>query len=97
MRYDAGREILVPLTSSLYVPGKISSTNEVLVDVGTGFYVGKPSRDAAEIMSKKTEMVKKQVEQLGKIISIKQSNLEIIEQHIQLRQQMQSGGEGESS
>lgn len=36
-----GREILVPLTTSLYVPGKLASTQTVLVDVGTGFYVEK--------------------------------------------------------
>lgn len=35
-----GREVMVPLTSSLYVPGTLSSTEEVLVDIGTGFYVG---------------------------------------------------------
>lgn len=36
----AGREVMVPLTSSLYVPGKLAGTDEVLVDIGTGFYVG---------------------------------------------------------
>lgn len=35
----ADREILVPLTSSLYVPGKLADANKVLVDVGTGYYV----------------------------------------------------------
>jgi hypothetical protein len=33
--------VLVPLTSSLYVPGKLSDTEHVLVDVGTGYYVKK--------------------------------------------------------
>lgn len=33
------KEILVPLTSSLYVPGKLADTKKVLVDVGTGYYV----------------------------------------------------------
>lgn len=36
----AGREVMVPLTSSLYVPGTLAGTEEVLVDIGTGFYVG---------------------------------------------------------
>lgn len=31
----------MPLTTSLYVPGKLASTQTVLVDVGTGFYVEK--------------------------------------------------------
>jgi prefoldin alpha subunit len=37
-REKDGTEILVPITSSLYIPGKISS-QKVLVDVGTGYYI----------------------------------------------------------
>ena len=36
-----GKQLLVPLTPSLYVPGTLASTETVLVDVGTGFYVEK--------------------------------------------------------
>lgn len=37
----SGRELLVPLTSSLYVPGTLDAADaEVLVDIGTGFFVG---------------------------------------------------------
>lgn len=30
----AGKEILVPLTQSLYVPGKVKEADKVLIDVG---------------------------------------------------------------
>jgi prefoldin alpha subunit len=36
-----GTTILVPLTNSLYVPGKLSDTEHVVVDIGTGYYVKK--------------------------------------------------------
>ena len=36
-----GKPILVPLTTSLYVPGTIADSGNVIIDVGTGFYVGK--------------------------------------------------------
>ncbi|XP_071479694.1 prefoldin subunit 5-like, partial [Diadema antillarum] len=36
-----GKEMLVPLTSSLYVPGKLQDVNNVLIDIGTGYYVEK--------------------------------------------------------
>ena len=36
-----GKEVLVPLTSSLYVPGKLNDVENVVVDVGTGYYVKK--------------------------------------------------------
>jgi len=35
--------VLVPLTSSLYVPGKLSDVENVVVDVGTGYYIKKVS------------------------------------------------------
>lgn len=38
---DGKDEILVPLTSSLYVKGRLADREKVLVDVGTGFYVEK--------------------------------------------------------
>ena len=38
---DIGKPILVPLTASLYVPGTLADTDNVIVDVGTGFYVEK--------------------------------------------------------
>ena len=31
---------MVPLTASLYVPGTLGLLDEVLVDIGTGYYVG---------------------------------------------------------
>jgi prefoldin alpha subunit len=31
----------VPLTSSLYVPGRLLDLENVLIDVGTGYYVQK--------------------------------------------------------
>jgi len=32
---------LIPLTASLYVPGKLSDPEKVIVDIGTGYYVEK--------------------------------------------------------
>ncbi|XP_077048905.1 prefoldin subunit 5, partial [Agelaius phoeniceus] len=41
---NEGKDLLVPLTSSMYVPGKLQDTRTVLVDVGTGYYVEKVGR-----------------------------------------------------
>ena len=40
----ADKPILVPLTTSLYVPGTLADNENVIVDVGTGFYVEKVRR-----------------------------------------------------
>lgn len=39
----ADKKILIPLTSSLYVPGRLKDTDNVIVDVGTGYFVEKVS------------------------------------------------------
>lgn len=80
--------MLVPLTQSVFVPGKIGSLSEVLVDVGTGFYVGKPIAGAIDIMKTKADMVGSEVSSLQKVLSVKQSNLEVIVQHLEMRAQM---------
>ena len=38
------KAILVPLTTSLYVPGTLADNENVIVDIGTGFYVEKVRR-----------------------------------------------------
>eukprot|EP01051_Picozoa_sp_SAG22_P012424 SAG22_NODE_1291_length_4852_cov_3.176310_4_plen_69_part_00 len=30
---------MIPLTTSLYVPGQVGDISQVLVDVGTGYYI----------------------------------------------------------
>jgi len=42
---NLGKPILVPLTTSLYVPGTLADPDNVIVDVGTGFYVEKVGKD----------------------------------------------------
>lgn len=38
------KEILVPLTGSMYVPGIINNIDKFVLDVGTGYYVEKVSK-----------------------------------------------------
>ena len=53
MRYSTtGTPILVPLTPSIYVHGKLASTDVVLVDIGTGFYVEKVRGPTTQVLGK---------------------------------------------
>ena len=61
------RDVMVPLTASLYVPGKLGALDEVLVDIGTGYYVGKTAPAAAEMLNRKAAVVKGNAEQLMKV------------------------------
>ncbi|XP_060776290.1 prefoldin subunit 5 isoform X2 [Neoarius graeffei] len=38
---NEGKELLVPLTSSMYVPGTLNDVEHVLINVGTGYFVEK--------------------------------------------------------
>lgn len=38
-RHPLGQIMLVPLTASLYVPGTLDDADNVLVDVGTGYFI----------------------------------------------------------
>eukprot|EP00919_Chromeraceae_sp_WS-2016_P058615 GHVR01139357.1.p1 GENE.GHVR01139357.1~~GHVR01139357.1.p1 ORF type:complete len:148 (-),score=40.07 GHVR01139357.1:47-490(-) len=56
-----GNEMLIPMTSSLYVKGELVETDEVLVDIGTGFHVVMSVEDAKKHFAKKEGEVKKQM------------------------------------
>ncbi|CAN0197825.1 unnamed protein product [Ectocarpus fasciculatus] len=43
----------VPLTQSLYVPGRIVEADKMMVDVGTGYYVQKDQQKTAEFLGRK--------------------------------------------
>mmetsp|Transcript_20417 Transcript_20417/g.72222 ORF Transcript_20417/g.72222 Transcript_20417/m.72222 type:complete len:162 (-) Transcript_20417:73-558(-) len=70
-----GKTILVPLTSSLYVPGKVADAERVMVDVGTGYYVSKPVPAAVEFFEKKVKLLKTNTEGLQRTINERRGNL----------------------
>ena len=37
--YGTGKEVMVPMTSSLYVPGVMEDTDNVLVEVGASYFI----------------------------------------------------------
>lgn len=54
-RYNQNACLLlqVPLTQSLYVPGKIVEADKMMVDVGTGYYVEKDQQKTTEFLERK--------------------------------------------
>lgn len=73
------RQILVPLTSSLYVPGKLANADTVIVDVGTGFFVEKGVTDAKDFYDRKIASLDSNLKDLEKVINGKGQNLAVIE------------------
>ncbi|BEI91528.1 uncharacterized protein CcaverHIS019_0403480 [Cutaneotrichosporon cavernicola] len=81
------REVLVPLLSSLYVPGKLGDTSHVIVDVGTGYYVRKTREEAKKHYNDKAAFVQKNLETLQKTIERKQENAQSVVQVLQMKLQ----------
>ncbi|KAI1615111.1 prefoldin, alpha subunit [Exophiala viscosa] len=98
--------LLIPLTTSLYVPATLaspsapdssapSSGSTVLVDVGTGFYVEKSPEDGIKFYKGKVDDLTKNLSEIEKAVGGKNENLRIIEEV--LRQKMlaeQASGSG---
>jgi len=82
--------ILVPLTNSLYVPGKLSDLDNVIVDVGTGYYVKKTRAQAKKHYQSKVDYLQSNLETLQKTILEKQENLTFVVNVLQSKIQAQS-------
>ncbi|PVH83108.1 Prefoldin alpha subunit [Cadophora sp. DSE1049] len=74
-----GKPILVPLTTSLYVPGTLADPDNVIVDVGTGFYVEKTTKDATKFYEAKVEELGANLKGLETIVQGKSKNLSVVE------------------
>ncbi|WVQ80450.1 prefoldin, alpha subunit [Cryptococcus sp. DSM 104549] len=91
-----GKEVLIPLTSSLYVPGKMTDVENVVVDVGTGYYVKKTKAEATTHYTQKTTFVQGNLDTLQKTIERKQDNVQSVTQVLQMKmQQMQAAQAGQ--
>lgn len=107
---SAAHPHLIPLTSSLYVPGHFShlappdlSTSsddegdmgepELLVDVGTGFFVSKSPKQATEFYNDKVRDLEGSLKDLETVLNGKGQNLRVVEDV--LRQKVLAGGSGD--
>lgn len=90
-----GKPILVPLTTSLYVPGQLADTENVIVDVGTGFYVEKSTKDATKFYEAKVEEIGSNLKDLEIIVNNKSNSLRVVEDV--LRQKVLSSNAGTAS
>ena len=69
---------MVPLTESVYVPGKIREPTKLLVELGTGFFVEKSSKDTNAFLERKIRLVDHNSENITKAIQVTRQNMEHI-------------------
>jgi prefoldin alpha subunit len=78
-----GTPILVPLTESLYVPGKIRDPDTLLVEIGTGYFVEKSRSDASEFLHRKLSLVDANSENITSAIQTVRMNLDSLQAAMQ--------------
>lgn len=78
-----GKDILIPLTESLYVPGKIREPSKVMVELGTGFYAEKSVKDAVAFLDRKTKLVDVNSDNIMEAITATKRNINSIDVAIQ--------------
>ncbi|CAH7683904.1 hypothetical protein BY996DRAFT_4587976, partial [Phakopsora pachyrhizi] len=77
--------ILVPLTLSLYVPGKMIDTSRVMLDVGTGYFIDQPASTAKKSLNQKALLLSVNLDQFQLTIETKQENLSLVNELIQTK------------
>ncbi|CAF1365528.1 unnamed protein product [Didymodactylos carnosus] len=85
------QDTLIPLSSSMYVPGRLSDNEHVLVDIGTGYFIEMRPKKAFEYFKRKYDYIQIEVEKLQKVLYEKLLTRQQIHSVIQmsLQQQMQ--------
>lgn len=79
----------MPLTSSLYVPGRLLDLENVLIDVGTGYYVQKvhlPPSWATDLRSHARQSRAQAVKHYEEKIDYIKTNLDALQETIQKKQ-----------
>ena len=87
---EEGHEILVPLTSSLFVPGRISDPDKLLIDIGTNYFAEKTVQGTKDYLQTRVDAVGENIDSIQNVMEQKQENLETIVMVMNMRiQQIQ--------
>ena len=76
------KEILVPMTSSLYIPGKCCDVKRVTVEIGANFYVETTIDKADKFCDRKLESIKKNMDKIDDIIKNKNEQMNAVNQQL---------------
>lgn len=90
---SARQEVLVCMTSSLFVRGYVVPSDKVIVDVGTGYYLEKSMDHAQSYFANRAAQVKESMDQLEHTIVVKQRQqnqvIDALQQKMNAMQQYQ--------
>ena len=76
------KEILVPMTSSLYIPGKCADVKKLTIEIGANFFVETTIEKAEKFCDRKIESLKTNMDEIDKIIQQKNDQLNVVNQNL---------------
>jgi len=82
---DEGAEMLVPLTSCMYVPGRAINVDKILINMGTGYYVEKDKEGAGKFFERKVKFLTEQIVKVQGIASEKTKLREVVLDMMQMK------------
>jgi len=65
--------VMVPLTSSLYVQGKLEENDKFLVEVGAGYFVEMQGDKAKNYCDRKMNLLKESAQKVAEVVAIKKA------------------------
>ena len=92
-------QVLIPMSNSLYLPGRLTDSNKYIVDIGTGYLAERNSQQTIDSLEHTLKVVKDNTEKvLGEISKrrdvVDQINIAIQKKYMEQmgKQQAQQGG-----
>lgn len=73
-----GKEMMLPLTESVYVPGRVKDPSKLMVELGTGYYVEKSPKGTLAYLDRKMRLVGHNSDNIATVIQGTRKNLEAI-------------------
>jgi len=77
-----GSELMVPLTGSLYVRGKLNQDDSLIVDIGTQYYAEKTAKEAVEFFDRKLKYIEDNLDKVAPQVQTKASQKMMCEREL---------------
>ncbi|SCM21177.1 cochaperone prefoldin complex subunit, putative [Plasmodium chabaudi adami] len=82
-------DIHIPLTSLVYIPGKIVDTENFLVHMGTNYYVQRNSDQTIEYFDNKIKKLNEKIKKIKVTLIEKRNEIELCKHYIQIKRGQQ--------
>jgi prefoldin alpha subunit len=81
------KDILVPLTSSLYIPGKCGDISTLMLEIGTNYFVETKIENADKFCDRKLKIITENMDKIDEMIKQKNNHMNVINHNIIIKSQ----------